>query len=183
MERGNEFTFESEVFGGAISSVFFPSIEKGIKQVLNGGILAGSPVVDLKAVVVDGKEHPVDSKDIAFQIAGRESFKQAFLGANPVLLEPVMELKVTVPDNYTGDVISDLTTKRGQVQGMEQLRGDTVITALAPLAEIQRYSTDLRSITQGRGLYEQELSHYQQVPSHLTQGIIDAYKKEQEEEH
>ncbi|RME41640.1 MAG: elongation factor G, partial [Caldilineae bacterium] len=182
LERGSEFEFASEVFGGAISSTFFPSIEKGIKQVMAQGILAGSPIVDLKAVVVDGKEHPVDSKDIAFQIAGREVFKQAFMNAGPVLLEPVMEVRVTVPEEFTGDVMSDLTTKRAQVQGMEQDKGDTVITALAPLAEIQRYGTDLRSITQGRGIYEQKLSHYQVVPSHLAQEIIEAYKREQEQD-
>ncbi|MFQ5578121.1 MAG: elongation factor G, partial [Anaerolineae bacterium] len=181
LERGSEFEFASKIFGGAVSSVYLPSVEKGIKQVLGQGVLAGSPIVDLKAVAVDGKEHPVDSKDIAFQIAGRECFKQAFLAAGPVLLEPVMEIRVTVPEENTGDVMGDLTTKRAQVQGMEQIKGDTVITALAPLAEIQRYGTDLRSITQGRGIYEQKLSHYQVVPNHLTQAIIEAYKKAKEE--
>ena len=181
LERGGDFEFKSEIFGGAVSSVFLPSVEKGIKQVMAQGILVGSPIVDIRAVAVDGKEHPVDSKDIAFQIAGREAFKIAFMAAGPVVLEPVMEIRVTVPEEFTGDVISDLTTKRGQVQGMEQLKGDTIITALVPLAEIQRYGTDLRSITQGRGVYEQKLSHYQSVPSHLVQGIIDAHKKEEEE--
>lgn len=181
MERGGDFEFKSEIFGGAVSSVYLPSVEKGIKQVLPQGILAGSPIVDIRAIAVDGKEHPVDSKDIAFQIAGREGFKKAFMLAGPVLLEPVMEIKVTVPENFTGDVMGDLSTKRGQVQGMEQLKGDTVITALVPLAEIQRYGTELRSITQGRGIYEQKLVHYQNVPSHLVQPIIDAYHKEQEE--
>ncbi len=181
LERGSDFEFTSEIFGGAVSSVYLPSVEKGIKQVMAQGVLAGSPIVDIKAVAVDGKEHPVDSKDIAFQIAGREAFKKAFLEAGPVLLEPVMEIKVTVPEAYTGDVMGDLTTKRGQVQGMEQVKGDTIITALVPLAEIQRYGTELRSITQGRGIYEQKLSHYQSVPAHLVQAIIDAYKKEQAE--
>jgi elongation factor G len=182
LERGAGFEFTSEVFGGAISSTFFPSIEKGIKQVMTGGILAGYPVIDIRAIVVDGKEHPVDSKDIAFQIAGRECFKQAFMAANGSLLEPIMKITVTVPETFTGDVIGDLTTKRGQVQGMEQLRGNTVLTAIVPLAEVQRYATDLRSITQGRGVYSQELSHYQPVPSHLMQGIIDQHKRELEEE-
>lgn len=180
-ERGSDFEFTSEIFGGAVSSVYLPSVEKGIRQVLPNGVLAGSPIVDVKAIATDGKEHPVDSKDIAFQIAGRECFKQAFLQASPVLLEPIMEIKVTVPETYTGDVISDLTTKRGQVQGMEQMKGDTILTAIVPLAEIQRYGTDLRSLTQGRGIYEQTLSHYQTVPTHLAQEIIETYKKEQEE--
>ncbi len=180
LERGEGFEFKSEIFGGAVSSVFLPSVEKGIKQVLSVGVLAGSPIVDVRAIAIDGKEHPVDSKDIAFQVAGREAFKKAFMEAGPVLLEPVMEISVTVPETYTGDVMGDLSTRRGQVQGMEQLKGDTVITAQVPLAEIQRYGTDLRSITQGRGLYEQKLSHYQSVPSHLIQGIIDAAKDDDE---
>ncbi len=180
LERGEGFEFKSEIFGGAVSSVFLPSVEKGIKQVMAQGVLAGSPVVDIRAIAVDGKEHPVDSKDIAFQIAGREAFKQAFLAASPVLLEPVMELRVTVPENFTGDVMGDLTTRRGQVQGMEQDKGNTVIIALAPLAEVQRYATNLRSITQGRGIYEQKLSFYQFVPNHLVEGIIAARKQEKE---
>lgn len=182
-ESGAGFEIASEVFGGAISSSFFPSIEKGIKQVLNQGVLAGYPVVDIKAIIVDGKEHPVDSKDIAFQIAGREVFKEAFLRANPVLLEPIMEITITVPEAFTGDVMGDLTTKRGQVQGMEQDKGNTIITALAPLAEIQRYATELRSLTQGRGIYSQKLAYYQPVPRHLAEAIIEQSKKEAEEAH
>jgi elongation factor G len=180
-EESEGFEMTSEVFGGAISSSFLPSIEKGIRQALEHGILAGYPVVGVRAVIIDGKEHPVDSKDIAFQIAGREVFRQAFMKANPVLLEPVMEVSVTIPEDYTGDVMSDLTTKRGQVQGMEQDKGDTIITALVPMAEIQRYSTELRSITQGRGIYTQKVAHYQHVPRHLVDGIIAQSKAEEEE--
>ena len=178
MERGSDFEFESEVFGGAVSSVYLPSVEKGIKQVMTQGILAGYRVVDVKAVIVDGKEHPVDSKDIAFQIAGRECFKEAFMKAGAVLLEPVVELTISIPETYTGDVMGDLTTKRGQVQGMEQLKGNTVITAMAPLAEVLRYATELRSITQGRGLYAQRITHYQNVPTHIANDIIKAYQAE-----
>jgi elongation factor G len=144
---GYEFT--SEVFGGAISSSFYPSIEKGIKSVLENGVIAGYPVVDVKAIVFDGKEHPVDSKDIAFQTAGREVFKLAFKAANPVLLEPIYIVEVTVPDEYMGDVMSDFNTRRGRVLGMEQKGNRTVVRATVPLAEIMRYSTDLRSMTQG----------------------------------
>ncbi len=184
LEHGSGFEFKSEVFGGAVSSVYLPSVEKGIKQVMGQGVLAGSPIVDIRAVAVDGKEHPVDSKDIAFQIAGREAFKQAFLASGPVLLEPVMKIEVTIPESYTGDVMGDLTTKRGQVQGMEQLKGgDTKIIAIVPLAEIQRYGTELRSITQGRGIYDQVLSHYQNVPSHIAGEVIEACKKAREESH
>jgi elongation factor G len=182
MERGAGFEYESEVFGGAISQTFIPSIEKGIKQVLDQGVIAGYPVVDIKAVVYDGKEHPVDSKDIAFQIAGREVFKQAVQQATPILLEPIMDLRITIPEEFTGDVTSDLSTRRGRMSGMEQLRGHTIITAQAPLAEVQRYSTDLRSITQGRGVYSMELSHYQSVPSHIAGEIIAQAQREKEEE-
>jgi len=182
MDRGAGFEYTSEIFGGSISQPFLPSIEKGIKQVLGQGVLAGYPVVDVRAVVFDGKEHPVDSKDIAFQIAGRECFKLAFKDAGAVLLEPIMNLTITIPEEFTGDVSGDLSTKRGRLSGMEQLRGNTIITAQAPLAEIQRYSTDLRSITQGRGVYTMELSHYQQVPSHVASEIMAQAQREKEEE-
>jgi elongation factor G len=182
LERGSGFEYKSEIFGGSISQPFLPSIEKGVKQVLDQGVVAGYPVVDVKAVVYDGKEHPVDSKDIAFQIAGREAFKLAFQQANPVLLEPIMNLTITVPEEYTGDVSGNLSTRRGRMSGMEQIRGNTVITAQAPLAEIQRYATELRSITQGRGIYTMTLSHYEQVPSHIASEIIAQAQKEKEEE-
>ena len=181
-ERGVGFEYKSEVFGGAISQSFLPSIEKGIKQVLENGVIAGYPVVDVRAVVFDGKEHPVDSKDIAFQIAGREAFKLAFQKAGPILLEPIMDLVITVPEEYTGDVSGDLSTRRGRMSGMEQIRGNTIITAQAPLSEVQRYATDLRSITQGRGVYSMTLSHYEPVPSHITDGIIAQARKEKEDE-
>jgi len=182
MPRGSEFEYEWEVFGGAISTSFRPSIEKGIRQVLNQGVIAGYPVVDLKAVVFDGKEHPVDSKDIAFQIAGREVFKRVMMEAGPVLLEPIHQITVTIPEEYTGDVMGDLNTKRARVLGMDQESGKTIITALAPLAEMQRYATDLRSLTQGRGLFSMEFDHYEEVPAHLMQEVAEAAKREREEE-
>jgi len=175
---GAGYEFKSEVFGGAISSSFFPSIEKGIRSVMENGVIAGYPVVDVKAVVFDGKEHPVDSKDIAFQTAGREVFKLAFKAANPVLLEPVYTVEVTVPDEFMGDIMSDFNTRRGRVLGMEQKSNRTVIRALVPLAEIMRYSTDLRSMTQGRGVYTIEFDHYDPVPSHIAVDIIAQHKEE-----
>jgi elongation factor G len=181
-ERGSGFEFKSEIFGGSISQPFLPSIEKGIRQILDHGIIAGYPVVDVKAIVYDGKEHPVDSKDIAFQIAGREAFKQAFRDANPILLEPIVNLTIKVPEEYTGDVSGDLSTKRGRMSGMEQVRGNTTITAQAPLAEVQRYATELRSITQGRGVYTMTLSHYEPVPSHIAGDIIAQAQKEKHDE-
>jgi elongation factor G len=182
LERGAGFEYKSEIFGGSISQPFLPSIEKGIKQLLDQGPIAGYPVVDVRAVVFDGKEHPVDSKDIAFQIAGREAFRLAFQGSNPVLLEPIMDLVITVPEEYTGDVSGDLSTRRGRMSGMEQIRGNTIITAQVPLAEVQRYATDLRSFTQGRGIFSMSLSHYEQVPSHIASEIVAQAQKEKQEE-
>jgi elongation factor G len=178
--RDTGFEYEWDVFGGAISRSFESSILKGVKQVMEQGVIAGYPVVDVKAVVYDGKEHPVDSKDIAFQIAGREVFKKVMLEAGPVLLEPIYSVTITVPEEYTGDIMGDLNTKRAQVQGMDQSVGKTVITALVPLAEMQRYATDLRSLTQGRGIFSMELDHYQDVPPHLAQAIIEAHEREKE---
>jgi elongation factor G len=133
-------------------------------------------------VVFDGKEHPVDSKDIAFQTAGREVFKLAFKDANPVLLEPIYQVDVTVPDEYMGDVMSDFNTRRGRVQGMEQKSNRTVVHALVPLAEILRYGTDLRSMTQGRGIYAIEFDHYEPVPSHLAKDLVALHKVEEDED-
>lgn len=183
LPRGGGFEYDTNrVFGGAISNSFFPSIEKGIKSVLEGGVIAGYPVVDVRCEVYDGKMHPVDSKDIAFQIAGREVFKKIFEAAGPVLLEPIMNVKVTVPDEYVGDIIGDLNTRRALVQGMGQERGKSVIDAQAPLAEMQRYAADLRSLTQGRGIYTVQLSHYAIVPANIAQEIIEAARKEREKE-
>lgn len=182
LERGEGFEYDSEVFGGAISQSFIPSIEKGVKQVLEQGAIAGYPVVDVKAVVYDGKEHPVDSKDIAFQIAGREAFKLAVHEAGPVLLEPITNVRVIVPDDMMGDILGDMSTRRGRVQGTDQDGRKVVIEAQVPLAEMQRYSTDLRAMTQGRGIYFVEFSHYEQVPQHVAQEIIERAKREEEEE-
>ncbi len=181
LESGEGFQYVSEVFGGAISSVFLPSIEKGVRSVMEQGVIAGYPVVDVKAIVFDGKEHPVDSKDIAFQTAGREVFKLAMQQANPVLLEPVYRLEVTVPDEYMGDIMSDFNTRRGRVLGMEQKGNRTVVRALVPQSEILRYGTDLRSMTQGRGLYTMEFDHYESVPKHLADEIVAQSKLEEAE--
>jgi len=181
-EQDQELEYVWEVFGGAISSTFRPSIEKGIRQVLKGGVLAGYPVVGVKAAVYDGKEHPVDSKDIAFQVAGREAFKKAFQEAGPIFLEPIYEVKVIVPEEYMGDILSDLNTRRARVQGMDTVRSKSIITAEVPYAELLRYANDLRSITQGRGIYNIEFLRYEPVPQHLAQAIIDAAKREAEEE-
>ncbi|MGQ9585167.1 MAG: elongation factor G [Anaerolineae bacterium] len=182
LERGAGYEFEWEVFGGHISSSFRPSIEKGIKSVIEQGVIAGYPVVDIRCAVFDGKEHPVDSKDIAFQIAGREVFKKGVLEASPVLLEPIMNVTVTVPEQYMGDVIGDLTSvRRGRVVDTRLERGKAVILGQAPLAEMLRYGPDLRSMTQGRGFYTVELSHYEVVPAHVAEPVIEAARKERTE--
>jgi len=173
------FEFKNEVFGGAISSNFMPAIEKGVRGVMQSGVLAGYPVEKVRVAVVDGKEHPVDSKPVAFEIAGREAFKLAVKDAAPVLLEPIMNVEITVPEGNMGDVLGDLNTRRARVQGMNTEKGRSVVTAQVPLAEMQRYTTDLRSITGGRGVFTMEFSHYEVVPAHLAQEIIAARQKEQ----
>ncbi|MGH2522713.1 MAG: elongation factor G, partial [Anaerolineales bacterium] len=176
--RDGDFEFTDELVGMNLSKSYLPPIEKGVKGVLEQGVIAGYPVFGVRVVVTDGKEHPVDSKPIAFEVAGREAFKKAVESANPVLLEPVMHLRVTVPEGNMGDVLGDLNTRRAKVAGMDQDGGKSIITADVPLAEVQRYATDLRSITGGRGVYSMEFARYETVPAHLAQGIIAAHKRE-----
>lgn len=176
MPSEETFEYETNIFGGSISHQFLPSIEKGIRQVLEEGVIAGFPVVQVKVEVFDGKMHPVDSKDIAFQIAGRESFKTAFKNADPALLEPIMDVNVTIPDTMMGDIMGDLNTRRGRVQGMENLVNKSVINAQVPLSEMMRYGNVLRSLTSGRGIYSMEFSHYDKVPSDVQQEVIEQNK-------
>jgi len=163
-----------------LSKSYLSPIEKGIKATLEHGAFAGYPMSNVKVIVYDGKEHPVDSKPVAFEIAGREAFKQAVQEAGPVLFEPIMTVRVTVPDANMGDVMGDLNTRRGRVQGTESERGQTVVVAHVPLAEMLHYNTQLRSITGGRGYFTMELDHYDTVPNHIAGGIIEAHKKEME---
>lgn len=173
-----EFEFVNDVFGGSVSSSYMPAIEKGIRAVMKEGVIGGYPVRGVKVSVFDGKEHPVDSKPIAFEIAGREAFKLAFKDANPVLFEPIMDVAVTVPENYMGDVLGDLNTRRARVQGMNTEKGRSVVNAQVPLAEMLRYTTQLRSITGGRGIFTMEFTRYEVVPSFITQEIVAARLKE-----
>lgn len=174
-----EFEFASEIFGGAISAPFVSATEKGCRQALEQGALAGYPVTGVKAIVYDGKEHPVDSKEIAFQIAGREGLKQAVLGAGPVLLEPIYNVIVTVPADYMGDVLGDMNSRRARVQGMDQEGTKSIVRAEVPLAEMQRYAADLRSMTQGRGVFRMAFSHYGRVPNHIQGDLVAKLKQEQ----
>jgi elongation factor G len=176
-----DYEFSWDVFGGSISQNFRPSIEKGIKGVMRDGVQAGFPVKSVKISVHDGKEHPVDSKPVAFEIASREAFKLAVKDAGPVLLEPIMNVRVVVPESNMGDILGDLNTRRARVQGMDTEKGRSVVTAQVPLAEMQRYTTDLRSITGGRGVFSMDVSHYEVVPSHIAADVIAARQKEMSE--
>ena len=180
-KEDSEFEFVNAIFGGAISSSYMPAIEKGIKNIMKEGVVAGYPVTGIKVEVFDGKEHPVDSKPIAFEIAGREAFKQAFKNAAPVLLEPIMKTKVIVPEEKMGDILGDMNTRRARVQGMDTEKGHSTVTANVPLAEMLRYTTDLRSITGGRGIFDMEFDHYEVVPSHVAQNVIETRQKEMAE--
>ncbi|MDZ7386332.1 MAG: elongation factor G [candidate division KSB1 bacterium] len=182
LPRGAGFEFENQVVGGAISSVFIPSVEKGVRQVLEEGALAGFKIVDVKAIVYDGKEHPVDSKDIAFQIAGREVFKMAFLNAKPILLEPIYDIEVKVPEENMGEVMGDLSSRRGRILGMDSAGHYQIVRAKVPLAELHKYATTLRSITQGRATYRRSFSHYEPLPKELEAKVIEEAKAERERE-
>ncbi len=179
--QDQDFEFENAVVGGAISNNYMASIEKGIRNVMKDGVVAGYPVHNVKVSVYDGKEHPVDSKPIAFEIAGREAFKLAFKDAGAVLYEPIMKVEVIVPEANMGDVLGDMNSRRARVQGMNTDKGRSTVTAHVPLAEMLRYTTILRSMTGGRGYFTMEFSHYEMVPQHLAQEIIDAKKREDEE--
>lgn len=176
--KEQDFEFVNAIFGGSISSSYMPAIEKGIKKVMEEGVIAGYTVTGITVEVFDGKEHPVDSKPIAFEMAGREAFKKAIKEAAPVLLEPIMTVKIVVPEENMGDILGDMNTRRARVQGMNTEKGHSTVTANVPLAEMQRYTTDLRSITGGRGVFEMEHSHYEVVPTHVAQSVIDARNKE-----
>jgi len=175
---GGGYQLGWEVVGGAISQSFLSSIDKGIQSVLGQGVAAGCPINDVKVFVTDGKEHSVDSKPIAFEIAGREAFKEAFQAAGPVLLEPIMNVQITIPEVMMGDILSDLNTRRARVQGMDTEGTKSVVTAQVPLAEMMRYGNDLRSLTGGRGIYTMQYSHHDIVPAHLAAPIINAHKAE-----
>lgn len=177
------FEFENAVVGGTIPRQFMPAIEKGVRQVLSEGAIAGYPMTGIRVEVYDGKHHPVDSKEVAFVKAGRRAFIDAVQKARPVLLEPFVELEVTVPNNYMGDISGDLSTKRGRVQDTEMAGPDTVvIKAVAPLGELQNYSNELKSITGGAGSYAMDYSHDEQTPPHIQAEVIAAYKPKADED-
>jgi elongation factor G len=177
LPRGAGFEFGNAVVGGSIPTQFVPSCEKGIRGALEKGILGGFQVVDVKATIYDGKDHPVDSKDIAFQTAAAHAFTEAMQQASPVLLEPISLVKVYVPDRFTGDIISDMNTRRGRILGMDSEGSVSVVSAHVPQAELQNYSADLRSKTGGRGTFSLKFDHYAEVPQHLAEKIVAERKK------
>ena len=182
MDRTLGFEFKSEVVGGRVPREYIPSVEKGIVKAMEEGVLAGYPVVDVKAVIYDGSYHDVDSSGMSFEIAGNQALRKGIPQASPILLEPIMKLTVMVPDAYTGEVMSDLNGKRGRILGMNPHDNATTIEAEVPLAEMQRYAQDLRSLSQGRGTYQLEFDHYEPVPNNLEQRVIEDAKKAREEE-
>jgi len=169
-DAGNEFV--STIVGGSIPKNYIPAVEKGVNEALKEGALAGFPVIDIKANVYDGSFHPVDSSEICFKIAGAGAFRRGMIEGQPILMEPIMNMNIIVPNDFTGDIISDLNTKRARVQGMNPSGGNNIIEAQAPLAEVLRYAIDLKSITQGKGTFSMESSHYEEVPAHISQKII-----------
>lgn len=178
LPRGAGFQFEDRIVGGVVPKQYIPGVEKGVLEALQEGPVAGYPVVDLKVALYDGSYHPVDSSDISFQIAAAYATRRGLTQAGPVLLEPIYLLRVTVPDAFVGDIMTDLNGKRARVLGTNPQDGVTIIEAQVPLAEVQRYATDLRAITQGRGTFTMEFSHYEEVPAHITQRIVAEAKKE-----
>jgi elongation factor G len=178
LEPGSGFVFESKVVGGTVPREYWNAVEKGIKEATDNGILAGYPVVDIKAILYDGSYHEVDSSEMAFKIAGSMGFKEAAKKAKPIILEPIMNVEVVTPEEYMGDVIGDLNSRRGKIQTMDKRGKAQVIKAQVPLSEMFGYATDLRSKTQGRATYTMQFAHYDEVPRGISETIIAKVKGE-----
>ncbi len=181
LPKGGGFEFENKIVGGVVPRQYIPAVEKGVQEAMVGGVLAGYPVVDFKVSLYDGSYHTVDSSEMAFKIAGSMAFKKGVIDAKPVLLEPIMLMEINVPNDYMGDIIGDLNSRRGKVNGVEPMANSQLIKSQVPMSEVLKYAPDLRSMTGGRGMFTMEFSHYEEVPSHLTAKIIEAAKLEKEE--
>lgn len=183
MPRGEQFEFVDKIFGGAVPRNYIPAVEKGLIEAMEEGVLAGFPAVDVRATLLDGSYHNVDSSEMAFKIAASLAYKKGMVDANPVLLEPIVNVEVKVPENFMGDIMGDMNSRRGRIMGMDpQTDGTQVIKAQVPMSEMYKYSVDLRSMTQGRGQFTMEYSHYEEVPANITEKIIEEHKKETSEE-
>ena len=180
LERGAGYEFVDKVVGGVIPRQFIPAVDKGIQESMRKGVLAGFPVQDFQITLFDGSHHSVDSSEMAFKIAGSMAFKKALEAASPVLLEPVMNMEITIPDDCVGDVIGDMNSRRGKVLGMDPQAGSQVVKAQVPMAEVLKYAPELRSMTSDRGLFTMEFSHYEEVPSHLMAKLLESFKSEEE---
>ena len=179
---GDDLIFEEKIFGGAVPKNYFPAVEKGLRESIVKGVLAGYPVVGLKAVLVDGSYHPVDSSEMAFKVAASIAYKEGLSQANPVLLEPVGHLEVTMPEAQMGDIIGDINKRRGRILGMNPIGdGKGKVVAEVPMAEMFKYATDLRSMTQARGKYMLVQERYEEIPPNIAQKIIDAAKEAKKE--
>jgi elongation factor G len=182
LPKGKGFEFVDQIVGGVIPRQYIPAVEKGVVEAMNQGPLAGYPVVDIKVTVYDGSYHTVDSSEMAFKIAGSMALKKGILEASPILLEPIMNMEVIVPDEFMGDVIGDLNSKRGKILGVDSMNKNQKIKAQVPMAEILSYSSILTSLTGGRGMFTMEFSHYEEVPPHIADTIIKEKEAQKEEE-
>jgi elongation factor G len=182
MPRGEGFEFVDKIVGGVIPRQYIPAVEKGVIEAMAAGALAGHPVIDVRVNVFDGKYHDVDSSEQAFKIAASKGFKKGVLQANPILLEPIMNMEIVVPEDCMGDVMGDLNSRRGRISGMDAKGGSQAVKALVPMAEVLKYASDLTSMTSGRGIFSMEFSHYEEVPASIAEKIIEASEKTAEEE-
>jgi elongation factor G len=182
LPRGGDFEFVNKIVGGVVPRQYIPAVEKGVRQAMEEGFIAGYPTVDIKVTIYDGSYHNVDSSEMAFKIAGSMAFKQGVEKASPILLEPVMNVEITVPEDAMGSITGDINSRRGRIMGMESKGGNQVVKAQIPLAEMLKYATELRSLTAGRGAYHMEFSHYEDTPAKITQGIITQYQESKQHE-
>ena len=180
MPRGTGFEFSETIVGGVVPREYIPSVEKGVRNALSGGVVAGYPVVDMKATLVDGSFHPVDSSGVSFEIAGGQAATKGIQQATPIILEPIMKVEITVPDNFTGDIIGDLNSRRGRIQGMIPGDGTTTLQVEAPQAEMLTYATELRSQTQGQGDFTMEFDHFEEVPTHMVDRVVQTTQEHKE---
>ena len=182
LPRGKGFEFEDAIVGGVVPGRFIPAVEKGIVEAMISGVMAGYKVVDVKVTLFDGSYHDVDSDEHSFKIAGRMAFKKGFREAKPILLEPIYEIEVMVPEDHMGDVLGDISSRRGKILGMDTDGSHQIIRALVPLKELFRYSTNLRSMTQGRGIHRQKFNHYEEMPREIAEKIMTEHAREKVEE-